>query len=89
MHLVGFTIELYDDLQLIYKTSNVCRYRRNDKTGSRNHFCRGKAISITYSECVFVASGIQYATRMRHVINGQSGSAVPFHITSLKRHLKK
>jgi len=27
-----------------------------------------KGVSITYSECVFVALVIQYATRMRHII---------------------
>jgi hypothetical protein len=35
---------------------------------SRNHFCRGKAASITYSECVFVNLVIQYTMRMRRVI---------------------
>ena len=31
-------------------------------------FCRGKAISITYDESVFVALVIQHAMRMRRII---------------------
>jgi len=50
---------------------------------SSNHCCRGKAISITCSECVFVALGIQHAKRMRHiVIYGLSGSTKFIHIIS-------
>ena len=30
--------------------------------GSGNHCCRGKATSITYSECVFVALVIHHST---------------------------
>jgi hypothetical protein len=52
---------------------------------SNNHCRRGKAISITYSECVFVALSIQHAKRMRHiVICGLSGSTKFIHIISLK-----
>jgi len=34
---------------------------------SCNNFCSGKAMSITYSERVFVALVIQRAMRMRHI----------------------
>jgi hypothetical protein len=36
-------------------------------TGSCNHCCSGKAMGITYSECVFVALGIQNSMCMRHI----------------------
>ena len=35
---------------------------------SRNHCYRGKVISITHFECVFVALVIQFANRVRHII---------------------
>ena len=51
----------------------------HDKTGhipikvtfdrcSRNHYCRGKAMSLTYSEGVTVALDIQHVMLMRHII---------------------
>jgi len=42
-----------------------------------------KAISITYSECVYLALVIQRALRMRHLVTcGSSGCTVVFHIIS-------
>ena len=39
--------------------------------------------NVTYSECAFVALGIQHAMRMRHiVIYGLSGSTISSHIIS-------
>ena len=35
---------------------------------SCNHCYYGKAISITYSDCVFAALGIHHAMRMRHIV---------------------
>jgi hypothetical protein len=50
----------------------------NNKTGSvrvsyhtarsRNHYCCGKAVSITHSEGVFVALVIQHAKHIRRII---------------------
>jgi hypothetical protein len=35
---------------------------------SCNHCCSGKAVSITYSECVFVDLGIHHAIHMHHIV---------------------
>jgi len=45
-----------------------CTYKRNIGTRSCNRCCSGKAVSITCSECVFVALVIQQPKRMRRII---------------------
>jgi hypothetical protein len=47
--------------------------------------CCGNAVSITYSECVFVAFVIQHAVRMRHIVFSKE----IFHIGSQTARLPK
>ena len=55
--------------------------QRNIEASSRNQCCRGKAISITCYECVFVGLISQHAMRMRHIfICGLSGSTMSIHV---------
>jgi hypothetical protein len=50
---------------------------------SRSHYCSGKAMSITYSQCVFVALFIKHTMRKRHIVFcGLTGPTEFFHIIS-------
>ena len=42
--------------------------QRNTEARSRTPCCRGKAVSITLSECLSVALVSQHTTRMRRII---------------------
>ena len=42
--------------------------QRNNEERSCNHCCSGKAVSITYSECVSAALVTQHAMPMRHIV---------------------
>ena len=56
---------------------------RNVEARAHNYCCNGKAISITYSECVFVALRIQHAMCVHYiVICGLPHSTNCFHIIS-------
>jgi len=64
-------------------TRQAMYVQRNIEVRPDNHCCKGKAISITYSEYVFVALGTQHAMRLRYIVAcGLSGCAVFFHVTS-------
>jgi hypothetical protein len=58
---------------------------RNSQGRSCNHCHSGKAIRITYSECAFVALGIQPAMRMCIVSSVACPSVQTFSLLSLKR----
>jgi len=60
--------------------------KRRTEVLSHNHCYNGKAISITYSECLFLDLGIVHAMRMSHiVICGRPGCKI-FSALSHKRH---
>jgi len=63
------------------KEDRQCMLKGNIETRSCNICRSGKAVSIIYCKCVFVALGIQHAIRMRHIVTcGLSGSTILFHI---------
>jgi len=69
-------VQLHNSLSLPYTLQNVHQtkqgrqstYNRNTVARSCNHCCSWNAISITYSECLFVALGIQQAKRMSRIV---------------------
>ena len=50
------------------KTRRAMYVQLNIEVHSRYHFCSGRAVIITYSECVSVASVIQHPTLIRRII---------------------
>ena len=49
------------------ETRQGVHVKRKTEARLRYQFCLGKAISITYSECVFVALGIRLAKRVTRI----------------------
>jgi hypothetical protein len=53
---------------VVYNMTIHCIHKRKAEARSRNHCCRGKALSITYSQCVSIALVIQNTKRVRHIM---------------------
>ena len=49
-------------------TTYATYIQQNTEASSYNHCCKGKAISITNSECVSVALGIQHTMHMHNTV---------------------
>jgi hypothetical protein len=60
-----------------------CRYKGNIEALLGNHCCRGKAISVAFSECVPVVLVIQHAKRMRRIMLPSVASLVLPHFPKL------
>jgi len=57
-------------------------YSRKIDAPSSSHYCRGKSMSTTYFECMFVALNI-HAPRVRHIVTcGLPGFTILFRIIS-------
>ena len=75
--------------RIIFVSRGITVYR-NTEARWYNNCCSKKAVSIMYSEFVFLDLGNQDAKRMRHiVIFGLYGSTLFFHTISQTERLKK
>jgi len=63
--------------------------QRNKEEYSRNHYCCGKAINITYSERVSVALVIQHAKHMRNILLSSVASPSLQYLSALSHQVSK
>jgi hypothetical protein len=73
-----------------FQQDRQCTCNVNIEARSCNLFWGGKAISITYSECAFIALSIQHWLHMRHiVVCSLPGSTIIFHFISYITSFRK
>jgi hypothetical protein len=78
-------VVIFRTLVFINSQDRRCKYKYEVEARQHSYFWRGRAISITYSECVSVALVIQQARRIRLIVLSSfaCGSCITFsHITS-------
>jgi hypothetical protein len=65
-----------------------CKYKGNSEERSRNHRWRGKAVSVTHSECLSATLFMHHAMRMRRIIRPSLSylALTYFSTLSHKRH---
>ena len=68
------------------KTGNVC-INVTLRNSLNNHCYHGKAISITYSECVAVALVIQHAVHIYHIVICDCPALIHLSTLSYKQHI--
>jgi hypothetical protein len=66
MNRVGPYVTRHENL--FAPTRKAMHLLRNTERPSRNHYSRWIAVSVTYSECVFVALIIQHAMSMLGIV---------------------
>jgi hypothetical protein len=64
----GGVPSITDNLNFLTSQAVWPTYTRNIEARARKHSCRGKAISVAHSGCVFEALLIQLAKRMRRIL---------------------
>jgi len=71
------------------KKGKLLYVQRNTTVYSCNHWCSGKATSITYYKCVFAAFGIQHAMCIHHIVSYVVSNLQYFSTLSQKQYDKE